>query len=299
MIDINGKKHKQTKKLGISLGGGGARGMAHIGLLKVLERENIKVSCVTGTSMGAVIGSAFALGLPIDNIEKSSLSFSKKKLLTLRNINLLHGSIVNPRIIEMALKILIGNKTFDDCKIPFEAVAVDVESGELVTLNEGKLIPALMATTALPSIFPSVLVDGRILVDGGVLENVPVLPLKKYKPDVVLGVSIANFGVRQNFSGILFRKYYGGKFKKLLRPFSFFRRFRDNLHLLTDTFLRSLDIASKDSDEMRVKKAHPDIMIYPDVEYGLFEFDKTEDIVKIGEDSLEKILPSLKQLVTS
>ncbi|NCT70132.1 MAG: hypothetical protein GXC75_04255 [Xanthomonadaceae bacterium] len=187
------------------LGGGGARGAAHIGLLKVLERERVPVDCIVGTSMGAIVGGLYASGYNADEIEsileaidwnavlhdrpprdERSMRRKEDDLRRLGGFELgVHGGkiavprgMIQGQQLEMLLRRLllpVGQvHDFDDLPIPFRAVATDIVKGEKVVFGEGDLVVALRASMSVPGIFAPVSVDGRLLVDGGVLDNVPV-----------------------------------------------------------------------------------------------------------------------------
>ncbi|WAC63793.1 patatin-like phospholipase family protein [Pseudoxanthomonas sp. SL93] len=187
------------------LGGGGARGAAHIGLLKVLERERIPVDCIVGTSMGAIVGGLYATGYTADEIEavldridwnavlrdkppRNERSMRRKeddlRLLGGAEVGLRDGKISFPRGIiqgqklEMLLRRLLlpawEVQDFDDLPIPFRAIATDIVTGEKVVFEQGDLAMAIRASMSVPGVFAPVRVDGRLLVDGGVVDNVPI-----------------------------------------------------------------------------------------------------------------------------
>jgi len=210
---------KEKLKIGLALGGGGARGLAHIGVLKVLERENIPIDLITGTSMGAIIGGVYALKKDIPAIGKIAekyskisefsidLSFSKKerkdKPLFLKRMSdfLKRGFILNLELrrqyinegegVKKIIKDLVDDRAFTDTKIPFAAVAADLVSGEKVIIRKGKLFDALLASTSIPGMFPPVILDKKILVDGGIVDVVPIQTAKSLGANFVIAVSVS------------------------------------------------------------------------------------------------------------
>jgi len=228
---------KEKLKIGLALGGGGARGLAHIGVLKVLERENIPIDLITGTSMGAIIGGVYALKKDIPAIGKIAekyskisefsidLSFSKKerkdKPLFLKRMSdfLKRGYILNLELrrqyinegegVKKIIKDLVDDRAFTDNKIPFAAVAADLVSGEKVIIRKGKLFDALLASTSIPGMFPPVILDKKILVDGGIVDVVPIQTAKSLGANFVIAVSVSQtIKKRAEFSNaveILFR----------------------------------------------------------------------------------------------
>jgi len=180
------------KTIGLALSGGGARGFAHVGVLKALADNGIKINYVAGTSAGAFVGGAFAAGMSADEIIKigdgfnwfriSGLSYSPRGLLS------------NAR-----MKTFIDSHfpcaTFDDLKIPFAAVACDLETGEEVILNGGgELSTAIRASCAIPGVFMPVDGGGKLLIDGGVVSPVPINAIRKFDPDIVIAVDLMACG---------------------------------------------------------------------------------------------------------
>lgn len=206
-------------RIGLALGGGGARGLAHIGVLEVLEKEKIHLDFISGTSMGAVIGALYAKEgkltylkekifsfLERDIIKKLEEGFSlaqdrqepfpkiKKAFLFIREFYLWNIRMVKKRLIdykpfEALFKEALDDLKFSDCAIPFICVAVDLLNQDVVYLKEGFLYQALLASCALPGVFPPLKIEKKYLVDGGVLEALPTRALKK-KVDFIIGINL-------------------------------------------------------------------------------------------------------------
>ena len=164
------KLWKKRPRVTLVLGGGSARGLAHIGVLKVLEREKIPIDMVVGTSMGAFIGAAYAMGVPVAKIEAEAYKFSINRLLdpTMPKIGLLAGDKL-----EKTIQELLNHKTFHDCRIPLAVVTTDIETGDEVVHREGDLTRIVRASCSWPGIFNPVRIDGRLLSDGGIKSSVP------------------------------------------------------------------------------------------------------------------------------
>lgn len=162
--------HKHKKMVTLVLGGGSARGMAHIGVLKVLEREKIPIHRIIGTSIGALVGAGYAAGVPLSRMEERAKGFTTKSLLdpTIPRMGLLAGDKL-----ENVIRDVTENRTFADCKIPLVIVTTDIETGEEVFHNKGNLQKIVRASCSWPGIFNPVSVDGRLLVDGGIKNSVP------------------------------------------------------------------------------------------------------------------------------
>ncbi len=295
----------KRKKFGLALGGGGARGFAHVGVLEVLENAGIKPDMIAGTSMGAIMAGMYAVGYPLDKIKKIVMNFQNLHITPTRYLNLLHESILKDDFIEDALTQLFRDKTFEDCIIPFTTIAVDLESGKEVIFKKGLLKPAIKASASIPIIFPPTFYQDHYLIDGGVLNNLPLNCLRegedKMTPNVIMGVKLVNFTSRQNISGMVYAKYHQQKYQNLFKKMNFLKNFmnkrKQDTQLLVGITLRALDIASKDSTELRIKEANPDLLIEPTVECGLLEFDKAEAAIERGKEAMLKALPKLKELL--
>ncbi len=195
MIGQGGFSLRKRRKIGLALGGGGARGFAHLGVLIALEENNIPVDVIAGTSMGAAMGAAKALGMDLGKLAQLLSHLDLNELLqvsenTMREVQraIARGMVeyvrgtswrkeTTPenlaRMYEL-FSLLTAKKSFSDVQIPFAVVAADVESGERVVLREGKLYQAVTASAAVPGIFAPVAHSGRYLIDGGVIDKVPV-----------------------------------------------------------------------------------------------------------------------------
>lgn len=155
-------------KIAVVLGGGGSRGIAHIGVLEVLERERIPIDLIVGTSMGAIVGSLYALGYPPDEIARYMVKNMEGS--NLLNLNLLSARRRQHNVRDQ-LNATIGHKTFADTQIPLYLMAVDMLHGCEVILHEGLLMPAILASCAVPGVFPPVEIAGQKLADGGVIDS--------------------------------------------------------------------------------------------------------------------------------
>jgi len=177
---------EKRKTLGLVLGAGGARGACHIGVIKVLEENGIPIDYIAGSSMGAVVGSCYASGMTVPEMEKA---ISKLKLSEIMDVNLrpikaggFFWGNKSSKIINRYLKV----KTFEECKIPFCCVAVDLNKGQPYVFKSGKLIDGVRASLSIPGIFQPVKKDGMLLVDGCILCRLPIDAMDEFSPDVIL-----------------------------------------------------------------------------------------------------------------
>ncbi len=197
--------------VGLALGGGGARGYAHIGVIRTLLAHQIPIDVVAGTSMGAIIGGAYACGLDLYKIEKILKDLDVNKLLgipdtTLRGIESLAGKTASEYLFKRAdwrvhepmslkqlyefLRLFTGERTFEELAVPLSVVACDIDTGEEIVLRSGKLYRAIAASMAFPGVHPPVPVGGRFLVDGGLVNKVPVDAAVAMGAEIVIAVDV-------------------------------------------------------------------------------------------------------------
>ena len=158
------------KTLGLALGSGGARGIAHIGFLQALEEAGIRPDYVTGCSMGAIVGACYCAGLPLETLREVALSLKLSKIATL-NINPIRANgLLRFNKARQLLEEYLGDITFADLKIPFSCIAVDLAAGKVVELKEGNVIDAILASSSIPGAFTPAVIGDKTLVDGGILE---------------------------------------------------------------------------------------------------------------------------------
>lgn len=179
-----------SKKLGLALGAGGSRGVAHIGVLKALEEEGIAPSYISGCSMGAVVGACYANGMTCEKMLSVVSKLKAVNLIDLSAIPVSRLGLLKGNKMHNLLLSNIGDVTFDELKIPFSCVATDLYSGRLAVLSEGKVAPAVRASSSIPAIFRPVRLDDKLLIDGGVLCRVPTEQVRDMGADVVLAVDV-------------------------------------------------------------------------------------------------------------
>jgi len=175
-------------KLGLALGGGGARGLAHIGVLKVLEEEGLTADFVAGTSVGSLIGALYCCGYGWRKLQELAATTDWSDLVTFTVPRL---GLVNARKLERLVDRLVGGRTVQQLPIPFRAVAVDITAGEEVVLDRGPVSLAVRASASIPGIFEPTPWEGRLLVDGGLLDNVPSAVVRDMGAQVVLAVNLS------------------------------------------------------------------------------------------------------------
>lgn len=208
-------------RVGLVLGGGGARGIAHIAVLRELEQMHVPIDCIAGTSMGSLVGALYASGMPVDDIEQLVLTLNWAELfddklarperslrrkrddelvvsqpgvgISLQGVKITAGLLAGERILltfEKLIEPVAAIEDFDRLPIPYRAVAADINDGSAVVIQGGDLALAMRASMSIPAAFPPVLLDGRVLVDGGVARNLPVDVVRTMGADIVIAVDV-------------------------------------------------------------------------------------------------------------
>ncbi len=182
--------NKVGKKIGYALGGGGARGLAHIGVLKVLEKHGVFPDVIAGTSIGALVGALYASGLKAAEIEQIALHIDWKRLAPLTDFTLSRSGFIRGRRIVLLLESILGHLSFSELKLPFACVATDIMTGEEVVLRHGSVVEAVRATISIPGILTPARIGGRHLVDGGLVNEVPVSTCRHMGAEYVIGINV-------------------------------------------------------------------------------------------------------------
>ena len=181
---------EKKKKVGLALGGGYARGLAHIGVLEVLEREGIPIDIISGTSIGALVGALYARKKDATLIKKQASRLDWIGMTSLVDLTLPRSGFIGGKRVTNLLRRFMGDIQFQDLDIPLACVATDIISGEEVVLREGSVVEAVRASISIPIIFKVARTNGRYLVDGGLVNNVPVSVAKKMGADFIIAVDI-------------------------------------------------------------------------------------------------------------
>lgn len=275
-------------EIGLALGSGGVKGNAHLGVLKVLQENSFEIKAIAGTSAGGLIGAVYLSGYSPEEIQKILESVDQSDLFK-------HGDEEQPSMMGLEgmhnlLLDLIGEKTFEDLEIPFAVTAVDIKNGKAVVIKNGSLVEAVMATIAIPGVFPAKEINGQLLVDGGIYNPVPVDVVRKLVPRLpIVAVPLSSMPEEED---LLPDSNIFGDSPVLKRITRF--RFAKALSV----FLRSMDISTRLMTEMRLQVDKPDVIIRPDV-YDISALDKVNisEVIKLGEDATNEVLPELLKAV--
>ena len=301
---------QQKRSLGIALGSGGARGLAHIGVLRRLAEEGIQIDALVGTSSGALVGAMYAAG-QLENFEAQVRQLQWNEVLALMDpVWPRSGLISGARIIDR-LAGSLGQWRIEDLAIPFAAVTVDLVTGEEIVIREGRVLDAIRASISIPGIFVPVAQDGRLLADGALRNPVPVSALGDMGADVCVAVNLFPRPVREIGS----RSRMGGGLRTLSSRLSeaiepslgrLFRRGRDraarppatddDLPNLMEILTASMTLVQHELARHRLAREHVDVCIAPEVDaIRTFDFHKAAPAIEAGMAATDAALPALRR----
>ncbi|WP_066289459.1 patatin-like phospholipase family protein [Bacillus sp. FJAT-29937] len=253
----------ERPKIGLALGSGGARGFAHLGAIKVLKEEGIPIDFIAGSSMGAMVGCFYGAGLDINRLYKLATAFRRKYYLDFTVPKM--GFIAGKKVKEL-IRIFTHGKHLEQLELPVKVVATDLMTGEKVIFDKGPIADAVRASISIPGIFVPEKLNGRLLVDGGVVDRVPVSVVKEMGADIVIAIDVSHVKTNAEITSIY------------------------------DVIMQSLDILQMELVTHR--EIVSDFMIKPRVEmYSARAFTNIEDIIRIGEEETRKHIKQIKEII--
>jgi NTE family protein len=293
-------------RIGVALGGGGARGWAHIGVLRTLIKAGFEPDIVAGTSSGAIVGGAYACGR-LDEFEEFARSIDRRTIWRLIDLNLgKGGGLVSGERVAKKLAEIIGDPDIETLKKKFAAVATELPSGHEVWFDSGKLIAAMRASYAMPGIFVPALSEGRALIDGGIANPVPVSACRAMGAQIVIAVPLpASHTSGERFTRGL-PEAEESAWKKTLAAFREPERFvarqlfGDEPGGLTtaSVSVAALNLLLDRMTRVRLASDPPDVTVTSDIgRIALLEFDRAEEAIAIGAAATERVLPEIEDLV--
>lgn len=292
------------KRVSLVLGSGGAKGLAHIGVIRWLEENGFEIASVSGSSIGALVGGIYAAG-KLGEFEKWVRAITKADMVTLMDISWGRGGLIKGDKIINTLTDLVGDKTIEDLPVSFTAVATDIRGEREVWLNSGSLFQAIRASISLPMFFTPVQIDGLTLIDGGVLNPVPIAPTFGDKTDLTIAV---NLGARvQEESSTPHKRISVEKDEnpdlqnKIAR---FFKNFQKPEQEREERDWSASEIANQAFDAMQSTLARQKLAVYPPdmvVEIarnacGTLEFNRAAEMIDLGYQRAELCLKALKSV---
>ncbi|MDH4162217.1 MAG: patatin-like phospholipase family protein [Nitrospirota bacterium] len=260
-------KEGPQPKIALVLGGGSARGFAHIGVIRVLEKENIPVDMIIGTSVGSLIGAIYAYDVNSFELEWSAFSLERDDIFDYGLVTAFTGmGAAKGEKLEAFVRSKIPIENIEDLKIPFAAVATDLKQGKRVVLDRGPVARAVRASCAIPGVFQPVEQDGRLLVDGGVVDNIPVSVARERGADIIIAVDIG-VSIENNDISNLF-----------------------------EVVLQSIQIMAAENVKVKAKEA--DVLISPALgKVGMMDFSKKKLCMQAGIEATQKALPAIKDKI--
>lgn len=252
--------------LGLALGGGFSRGFAHLGVLKVLEEHKIPISCIAGTSVGSILGAAFASGAPLERIIATCRKIRFRDIARWRVSRL--GIASNQRLGDLIERVF-DSRNFEDLKIPMAVVATDLSNGEAVIFTQGNLSEAIRASCAFPGLFEPVEIGTRCLADGGLVAQVPTRAARQLGAAHVLGVSVGVEDRQRGTPSNIFQVVY-----------------------------RAVSAAQK--HQLEIWERHADLVLRPDVQHLAWDdFDRADEAIEAGAAAARRALPRIQNLLNS
>ncbi len=268
------------KKVGLALSGGAARGAAHVGVLEVLEEEGIPIDMIAGTSAGALIGALYARCRSAAEVRKIVTNLASKRFTIFTDLTIPKTGLIRGKRLKEHLKSIIGDIKFEDLSVPFACVATDIGNGEGVIINRGSVVDAVRASTSIPGLFKVVKWENRYLVDGGLVNPVPVRLVKEMGADFVIAVNVV--------PDMRHRVYHSSneQIKEAKEPNIF------------SVLLRTIHIAAYQAVRSSLEGA--DVIIEPDVVHvGFGDFHRHKECISQGELAAQSAIPEIKMKLSA
>ena len=290
-------------RVGLALGGGSARGWAHVGVIRALEQAGIRPDLVCGTSIGALVGAAYAAG-ELEHFEQWLLGLGIADVLSFMDVGLSGGVIKGERLMEF-FRLNFIDRPVEDLAMPFAAVATALHNGAEVWLREGSTIEAVRASIALPALFTPVVHEGRVLVDGGLVNPVPVSLARAMGADIVIAVDLSS-----DILGRYLREEPEPEAPAALLS-EWRQKLQENLSALIpahpddepklpsmlDVMASSINIMQVRITRSRMAGEPPDVIVAPRLAHlGLLDFHRSKEAIEAGVRAVEAALPSLRTL---
>jgi NTE family protein len=254
-------------KIALVLGGGAARGFAHVGVIRALEQEKIPIDMIVGTSVGSLIGAIYANDVNSFELEWTAFTLGKDDLFDYGIFSAITGmGLAKGDKLEEFVRTKVSTANIEDLKLPFAAVATDLNRGTRVVLDKGSVARAVRASSAIPGVFNPVDFQGRLLVDGGLMDNIPIDVARERGADIVIAVDISENVTNFNITNIV------------------------------DVVLQSVNIMF--DENCKNKKKDADVLIAPAVgDVGMMDFTQKKRCMQAGIEATQKVMPEIKSKI--
>ncbi|TDR93731.1 patatin-like phospholipase family protein [Enterovirga rhinocerotis] len=287
-------------KIGLALGGGAARGWAHIGALRVLDEAGLRPDIIAGCSIGAVVGGCYAAG-KLDELEAFARTLTKRRIMGLLDFHITGSGLIGGNRLRRLLEVDLGELLVEDLPIRFAGVATELATGHELWLTQGPLVQTLRASYALPGIFDPVQVGGRWLVDGALVNPVPVTVARALGADLVICVNL-NAEIKAR-GGTVVQTPPGDPVVEALteQPRGFFRgRAKPSASApgMAAVMIEAFNIIQDRISRSRLAGDPPDLMLAPKMQrVGLFEFHRAAETIELGAEAARRRLPELLEIL--
>ena len=294
-----GASETKPAKTGISLalGGGCARGWAHIGVLRALDEAGIEVSMIAGTSIGALVGGCYLAG-KLDELEEFARSLTKRRIFGLLDLNLRGNGLFGGMKLDARLREHMAGIRFEDLSKPFVCVTSEIRTGHEIWLSDGSLITAMRASYALPGVFEPVLVNKRVLVDGALVNPVPVSVCRAYEQRLVVAVNL-HYDL---FGRAAVIKHSAGELtveQDAPAPGRYNADTREARIGITGVMVEAFNIIQDRISRARLAGDPPDLSLQPKLGHiGLTEFHRADEAIRLGYEATMAQMADLTRLQT-
>jgi NTE family protein len=262
----------KNPKIGLALGSGAAKGLAHIGVLKVLQKHNVPIDFIAGSSIGAMLGAFYAAHLDINELENIILNFNRKKSLSLIDFTM-QGGFLKGKKAELFIAEILNGAHFGSLKIPFAVVATDINSAETVIFKHGNLVKAIRASISVPAFFQPIQYSNHLLADGGLSNPVPVDIVKKMGADITIAVNLDSVYIEKPFKNAPSLSLIPMHSVSILR------------HTLAKQSIKTADVVIEPPDVY-----HVGLLGWK----YIFDNTKAKEIIAIGEKAAEEAMPEVR-----
>ena len=256
---------KPKPRVGLVLSGGASRGFAHVGVIKVLEEEGIPIDIIVGTSSGSLTGALYAYYADADTLERQARKITVEDIFDFSIMNISRGVVKGERILRF-IDSNIRVKSIENLKIPFAAVATDLYTGRRVVFKNGSIATAVRASSSIPGIFVPVTIGGKLLVDGGVVDNLPIDVARSMGADIVIAVDVSQPSTNYDIKNFV------------------------------DIILQTFTIMGAEINKYKLKES--DVVIRPDVSgVGMIDFSRKDYLFLQGERAARRALPNIRRAI--
>jgi NTE family protein len=280
-----------NKNVALVLSSGGARGLAHIGAIEELESRGYTISSIAGCSMGALVGGVYATG-KLEEFREWMKTIDKKKMLELTDFSLSLNHLVKGKRIIDAIMEFVPDINIEDLPLPYCAVATDIKAGKEVVFTKGSLFEAIRASISIPSFYEPVQREGMVLIDGGILNPIPLNRVKRHTDDIMVGVDVSGCDYKSQWEEMHQLMTGWQKDSNSLKAKILDKIIPDDLEFNYFSLLaRASSLMIRQNSILMTKLMKPDMLV--DIQmnrYGIFDFDKSEKIIAIGRQKASQTL---------